>query len=144
MDSKEYLFAFAVNDFNTFEKAHFGDANKFLVYKWVDNAFLYIDEFKNDAENLDETKVHGSELKAQQIVEQLDRHGVKFIVSNQFGKNIKVVQKHFVPLVIRASKPEDVFAILGSNIEMIVDELNTTDSIFRVFSVFETEVKRIG
>ncbi len=141
---KENLFAFAVNAHNTFEKAHFGDADKFVVYKWTDEAFLYVDAFENAAKSFDESKVHGSELKAQQIVNQLNNHSVNFIVSTQFGKNIKIVQKHFVPLVIRASKPEDVFAILASNIELIMSELSTTENNFRVFSVFENEVKRIG
>ncbi|MCI4443138.1 MAG: hypothetical protein JHC39_06475, partial [Lentimicrobium sp.] len=101
-------------------------------------------EFKNAAKNLDEIKEHGSEHKAQQIENQLNERDIKFIVSTQFGKNIKVVQKHFVPLVIRASKPEDVFKVLGSYIELIIAEINSTENNFSVFSVFDTEVKRIG
>jgi hypothetical protein len=72
--NRDYLFAFAVNENNTFEKAHFGDADKFLVYKWADNAFSYIDEFKNAAKNLDEIKEHGSELSILWRIKSIINH----------------------------------------------------------------------
>lgn len=37
-------FAFAVNKNNQFEKKHFGDADKFLIYKQEDNKIVFLSE----------------------------------------------------------------------------------------------------
>jgi hypothetical protein len=38
--NKPIRFAFAVNLADVFEPKHFGDADKYLIYEWVNNEFI--------------------------------------------------------------------------------------------------------
>jgi predicted Fe-Mo cluster-binding NifX family protein len=140
---KDLIFAFAVNQSNTFEKTHFGDAEKFLIYKWIDKHLVFQEMHTNQSKLIDEKHEHGSETKAALIIEQLVKLNVNVIVSNQFGKNIRIVNSHFIPVVIRVEKPNQIIPIFELNMQQFIDEFNHKEKVFKVFSVLNNEVTKI-
>lgn len=107
--------AFAVSNTNEFEDKHFGDADQYLVYHWDNEKLTYESKLINHFKLMDESEAHGSKLKGNSIITALKELDVKVLVSRQFGRNIKMVNKHFIPVLISTSSPEDACHILLSN-----------------------------
>jgi len=121
--------AFAVSNKNEFESKHFGDADKYLVYHWDDEKLISESELINHSKLMDESEAHGSKLKGNSIIAMLKEQGVKVLVSKQFGRNIKMVNKHFIPILIATSSVEDACSILLKNQKAIEQGLqNNKDS----------------
>lgn len=128
-------FAFAVNSNNKFVKNHFGDSDKFLIYE-ADSGKLGIhSEEKNIFKDMDETNKHGSKKKGLAIVNLLKNKGVNVLVSMQFGKNIKIVNEHFIPVIIYSDQPKQVVDELNHHLYWISDELQSTTSDFKLFTI---------
>ena len=118
----ELRFAFAVNNDKQFEKRHFGDADQYLIYEQGNGEMRFVAAEQNSFKNLDEEKEHGSKRKGRAIIEFLESKGVNVLVSMQFGKNIKLVKQHFIPVIIAAETPDEVLKILNHHIRWIEDE----------------------
>ncbi len=119
---KNLRFAFAVNDDRQFEKRHFGDADQYLIYEYHDDGMHFIAAEKNTFRNLDEEQEHGSKRKGKAIIDFLKSKGVNVLVSMQFGRNIKLVNQHFIPVIISAETPDEVLNILQHHIRWIEEE----------------------
>jgi len=128
-------FAFAVNSENQFEKKHFGDADKFLIYKLESNKILLSAEEPNHFKLLDEDVEHGSMRKGKAIIGFLKEKGVNVLVSRQFGKNIKLINEHFIPIIISSEKPDEVIQILTRHLHWIQDEREHKNSNFKLFTI---------
>jgi predicted Fe-Mo cluster-binding NifX family protein len=100
MKSKSIRFAFAVNQLNTFEPHNFGNADKFLIYDWVNNDFLFLKEEANRFKDLDDDHVNGSERKGKAIISFLKNLDINVLVSIKFGKNIQMVNTSFIPVIV--------------------------------------------
>ena len=111
--------AFAVNRNNEFEKKHFGDAHKYVIYQWQDSKFTYQTELINQSKNLDESNEHGSKIKGNSIISVLNKNEANILVSRQYGKNIKMVNKYFVPVIISVDTIDEVIHILLQNMNWI-------------------------
>ena len=135
--------AFAVNLSNSFEPKHFGDANKYLIYTYTGNKFVFLKEEINRFKNLDESKEHGSQKKGRSIIGFLKETGVQVLVSKQFGKNIQMVNKHFVPVIIRSEKPDDVIPMLKKQMTLIEDELINRPEEYKLFTLTNSLLKTI-
>ncbi|MCD4695077.1 MAG: hypothetical protein K8S16_02455, partial [Bacteroidales bacterium] len=98
-------FAFAVNSENQFEKKHFGDADKYLIYHQESDKLVLSSEEPNRFKLLDEEAEHGSRKKGKAIIEFLKGKNVNVLVSRQFGKNIRMINEHFIPVKISSEKP---------------------------------------
>ncbi len=131
----EIKLAFAVNNNNQFEKNHFGDTEKFLIYDAGSGSLEYIAEESNVFRDMDEVKAHGSKKKGLAIIDFLKNKGVRVLVSRQFGKNIKIINEHFVPVIIYADEPEEVIGTLNHHMHWISDELENTSSNYKLFSI---------
>ena len=83
-------FAFAVNENDQFEKKHFGDADKYLIFRQEDDKIVFLSEEINRFKMMDEEVEHGSKRKGNAIIEFLKKKEVNVLVSRQFGKNIKL------------------------------------------------------
>ena len=139
-------FAFAVNNNNQFEKNHFGDADKLLIYKLESNKILMLAEEPNRFKLLDEEVEHGSKRKGKAIIEFLKKKNVNVLVSRQFGKNIKLINEHFIPIIISSEKPDEVVQILTRHLHWIKDEWKHKKSNFNLFTIksgiLKTSVKK--
>ena len=128
-------FAFAVNNENQFEKSHFGEADKYLIYEHNDDGIEFLSEYVNRFKDLDEEIEHGSKRKGQAIIDFLKSKGVNVLVSRQFGKNIKLVNQHFIPVIITTEKPDEVIAILSKHIHWIEDEWENEKHGYKLFTI---------
>lgn len=128
-------FAFAVNDTNNFELKHFGDATKYLIYEFINGNFKLILEEINTLKSVDEESNHGSTKKGNSIINLLKKNNVKILVSRRFGQNIKMVNQHFIPVIIYNNNLPDVLSVLVKNIKWIIDELNNEVNSYKLFSI---------
>jgi len=129
-------FAFAVNNDNQFEKKHFGDADKYLIYQEESDKIVLSSEELNHFKLLDEGVVHGSKKKGNAIIEFLKKEkGVNVLVSRQFGKNIRMINEHFIPVIISFEKPDEVIQILRRHLHWIKDEWEHKNSNYNLFTI---------
>ncbi len=139
----EIKFAFAVNNKNQFEKNHFGDSEKFIIYEAGSGSLEYSSEELNVFRDMDETNEHGSKKKGLAIIDFLKDKGVNVLVSMQFGRNIKIINEHFVPVIIYADEPEKVIGTINHHMHWISDELANTSSDYKLFSIKSGIIKTV-
>lgn len=143
MKDNELTFALALNSDGVFSKNHFGDADVFVLCKYENNKIIDVEPIPNVYKNADESTEHGSKSKGKGITSYLKEKGVRILVSMQFGKNIKIVAKHFVPVIIRDIEPNTVKSVLVENINMLEDALKFPDEGFRIFNVSNGIMKSV-
>ena len=128
--------AFSVNNDNQCEKKHFGDADKYLIYQEESDKIVLSSEELNRFKLLDEEVEHGSKKKGNAIIEFLKKEkGVNVLVSRQFGKNIRMINEHFIPVIISFEKPDEVIQILSRHVHWIKDEWEHKESNFKLFTI---------
>ena len=132
---KKIRFAFAVDNSNIFEKKHFGDADKYMIYEYnsENQKIKLIKEEENVFKKADE--IHGSVKKGNAIIQFLKSHNVQVLVSMQFGKNISMVNKYFVPIIVFKEKLKDVIEILANYINWLEEELSTEKTEYKAFRI---------
>lgn len=128
-------FALALNHDNVFEKKHFGEAEKFAVYSFTDKKPEFREELTNHFISAEEKFEHGSKEKANAIISVLKEKEVSVLVSKQFGRNLKMVSQHFVPVIIAEDNPEQVIEILLKHMNWFKDELKNRESDFMLFRI---------
>lgn len=146
MNNKSIKFAFAVNKSNAFEPKHFGDADKYLIYEWINNDFIFLQEEANRIKNFDEEQAHGSQKKGGAIIDFLRGFNIDVLVSRQFGKNIQLVNQYFIPVIVSEDIPGKTLLILSKHIKWIEDELNNKPDEFKLFTlkkgILKTAIKK--
>jgi len=146
MKSKSIRFAFAVNQLNAFEPQNFGNADKFLIYEWVNNDFLFLKEEANRFKDLDDDHVNGSERKGKAIIAFLKNLDINVLVSIKFGKNIQMVNTSFIPVIVSSETPEEVKLAVKKHIKWLEDELINRPEEFKLFTIkngiLKTEIKQ--
>ncbi len=128
-------FAFAVDKNGDFQKKHFGDADKYIIYEHDSKQLVFIDEIENTKRDIDEEKEHGSKRKGNEIIDYLKDFEVKVLVSMQFGQNIKMVDKHFIPVIVSHENVEEIVKIIETNVHWINDEAKNKDSDYMLFRI---------
>ncbi len=128
-------FAFAVNSENRFEKMHFGNAHKYLIYTLKSGKMILSSEEINHFKLLDEEHEHGSVRKGNAIIKFLKEKDVNVLVSTQFGKNINLVNKHFIPVIISLEQQDEIIGILNKHLHWIKDEWENKSSGFNLFTI---------
>jgi len=128
-------FALAVNNDNQFEKKHFGDADKYLIYQQETDKIVFLSEEVNSFKMMDEEIGHGSKRKGNAIIELLKAKGVNVLVSRQFGKNIKLVNEYFIPVIVSSEQQDEVIKILNRHIHWIEDEWKKSTSNYKRFTI---------
>jgi len=131
----ELKFAFAVNTANRFIKTHFGDADKYLIYQVESNELKLVAEEINTFKELDEVHEHGSKKKGNAIIKFLNEKSVNVIVSMQFGRNIKMVNQHFIPIILYEESPEQAIEIINKHLHWIHDEMKNKSNNYNLFTI---------
>ena len=129
------IFAFAVNDQDEFEKRHFGDSDKFLIYEWNEENIASIKIEENKFKDLDETHIHGSRKKGSAIIKFLKNKGVNALVSKQFGRNIKMINQHFIPVITSTNHVDDVVKLLPAHIKHIANEIQNQPENYKLIDL---------
>ncbi len=128
-------FAFAVNKANLFEKKHFGDAEKYLIYEQDSDKLVLISEEKNRFKLLDEEHEHGSRKRGNAIIDFLKKRNVNAIVSMQFGQNIGMINMNFIPIKISMEHPDEIIELIGKHLHWIEDEWENSSYGFKLFKI---------
>ena len=128
-------FAFAVNNDNQFEKKHFGDADKFMIYKQENDKIVFLSEETNHFKLMDEEAEHGSKQKGMAIIKFLKGRGANVLISKQFGKNIKLINEHFIPVINYLEHPDEVLQILSRHLHWFDEEYEKNTSNFKLFTI---------
>ena len=128
-------FAFAVNDQNEFVNKHFGEADKFLIYKFASGSMYKESEEENIYKVYKQVEKHGLKKKSEVIAEFLKFRNVNILVARQFGKNISLINDHFIPVVISSEKPSEVSEILVKHFRWILDEWENSTSGYKLFTI---------
>ena len=131
----------AVDVNNLFQLNYFGNADKFLIYEWKGNELIFVQETVNPFKSLDEEQ--GIHPKGMAIIELLRNMGVESLVSGQFGKNIQMVNRYFIPVIINAETPGDVLPVLLKHINWIEEELNNEPTEFNLFTITKGVMKSV-
>ncbi len=136
MDKQSIIkIAFAVNELNLFENKHFGDAYKYMIFECNNVEFIKKEEAINKFIHYDETQAHGSKKKGEAIIDFLKQKDVKVIVSMQFGKNIKLVNKHFIPVIVKTNNIQETKRELIKHIKWLKDELKNKNDNYMLFKI---------
>lgn len=125
----------AVDHSQRFQSTHFGDADQYLIYEWNKNETVFVDTVKNSFKTYDEEVEHGSQKKGQAIIDLLKSKGVNVLVSKQFGRNIRMVNKHFIPVIIYIESPIEVLPILNKHMRWIEDEIEINPPEHKLFTI---------
>ena len=128
-------FALALNNDGVFEKRHFGDTDKFAIYRFENHELTFIEEALNTFKSMDEVHEHGSKKKGNAIISFLKKKGVSVLVSKQFGRNIKMINKHFVPVIIAEENPNQAIEVLQKHMNWFKDELKNRKENYMLFHV---------
>jgi len=128
-------FALAVNRDGRFEKRNFGDASRFLVYEWDGRQWVFLHEKPNIFKEEEDNPVHGLPEKGRNIMEYLQSWGVDVLVSRQFGRNIRLVHRKFIPVIVSRTDPDEIMHIIGKHIQWIHDELTCRPKAYRLFKI---------
>ena len=128
-------FACAVDKNGNFQDDHFGEADKYLIYEEIEGGLVLISEEVNSHKNDDESHKHGLKKKGDALSSMLiDRQG-NVLVAKQFGRNIKIVSKHFIPVLISSDNPKEATETLGKYIYWLRDEWKKGKDQFNLFTM---------
>ncbi len=133
-------FAFALNNDNEFAKKHFGDSDKFIISEWNGKGFAEFVTEKNifkDSDNDVGEHHHGDKNKGEQIVRFLKSKNVKVLMSKQFGRNIKIINQHFIPVITSSDDLDHAMQKLPMHISSIEEQLNQTPENFKLVDLRE-------
>ena len=131
----EINIAFALSQNGSFEKKHFGDADKYQIYHLSDEIFKLLYEEVNPFKLIDESSGHGTEKKAGNIIDFLHQKNVSVVVSRKFGANIKHIVKHFIPVEVSEETPIKVQTILLKHMRWLHEELDKQPDHYNKFVI---------
>jgi len=137
-------FAFAVDTDDLFQKKHFGDAEKYLIYQLRESRMIFEQEILNDFKTLDQEAEHGSKKKGKAIIAALKQKDVQVLVSRQFGKNINLINAHFIPIVTSEDPLERVIGIIINQTKKIQEELTDKSEKYSGFTIRHGIMRPLG
>ncbi|RLB89708.1 MAG: hypothetical protein DRH26_11020, partial [Deltaproteobacteria bacterium] len=135
---------FAVTNEGFFPKTHFGDAEKYLIYQLEKNKISFEQEVSNSFIDLDEGIQHGSKKKGEAIIALLKGKNIDVLVSRQFGKNIRRINKHFLPIIVSEETPDSIIEILAKHIKLIQEGLTENTGEYSLFTIKHGIMKSVG
>jgi predicted Fe-Mo cluster-binding NifX family protein len=145
MDRKTVKFAFAINKSDEFESENFCNADKFRIYELIEKDLVFVIDIVNQYQSADE-QTEISVNNGNAIINLLKNHNINVLVSSIFGKNIQMVNSHFIPVIVYSDTAANVINALKKHIKWIHDELNNRPPEFRLFTIsrgiLKTPIKR--
>jgi len=113
--------AFATDGGNYFIKRHFGDAQKYLLYRITKTESELLNTIINSTEDENED-IHADPKKAGSIAKLLKQERVQVAVAKIFGPNIKRIKKKFVCVVINTEEISEGIIKLQNIFDEIISE----------------------
>ena len=118
---KELIFAIGTDNEKTLKSDdHVGASKYYMLYKYSNGEFTFLEKRTNPKFIEDETKIHGDPEKANKVKSVLN--GVEVIVANIFGPNISRMRNNFVCVVSRKQNIGEALESAKQNINTIFKE----------------------
>lgn len=111
--------AVATDDGKSFIDRHFGDAEKYYIYRLTAGSFEFLKKIANTTE---EERRHADPVKAKGVTGMLKAENVQVAVSKVFGPNIKRIKKKFVCVVAPGQIVEVVLSELPHRFQELVSQ----------------------
>jgi predicted Fe-Mo cluster-binding NifX family protein len=89
----------------------------------------------NNFQTIDEKSEQGTKQKAIAIVNFLKEKDVHVLVSEQFCKNINLLNEYFIPVVLMRKQQDEIIDILNKHQHWIKDEWENNSSGFKLFTI---------
>ena len=119
------ILAIATNDEKELITDHFGEAEKYMIYKLKDEEFTYIKTIKNESIEEEHDDGHGDPEKAKSVKQLLLPHKINLVSSIYFGPNIKRMKKNFLPIKVRnVTTIVQAIELLTQNLTLLKPEYN--------------------
>ncbi len=140
-------FAFAIDKNRKFLNEHFGEADKYLIYEEKEGILVLISEELNSHKNDDESHEHGLKKKGNALSSMLKDKQVNVLVAKQFGRNLNIVSRHFIPVLISSDQPAEAIDTLQKYLHWLKDEWKKEPEQYMLFTmksgILKSAVKEI-
>ena len=121
----ELIVTFATDNGSDFTSEHFGEVEKYLVYKVSKTDAVLEQTVPNRSP---EEKMHGDPNKAKGVAHLLKPYGVQVLVNKAFGRNIVRMQQKFVCILSTTNAIEESIKNIQNNFDGIVAEWEKGES----------------
>ena len=119
---ESFLVAFGTDDGKTLrDKGHFGDSQKFGIYKIGKDSVSFVGWRENAKVEEDETQIHGDPRKANAVKAVLKE--VDAVASVEFGPNIKRLLPVKACMIMDPGTLEHAARVVQSNLDRLVLEI---------------------
>ena len=122
----ELKFVLASNDGINLTSKHFGDAEKYYLFRIFKDGTVELDySIENKFKDVDESTAHGSKEKRQSIISYLG-DSLDFIVASQMSPNFRQInaKTKVCPIVSKITNIEEVLVYLKDNYSKLVEIKN--------------------
>ena len=99
--------------------AHFGESDKFFIYHMENGEFSFLKSIPNPCRDKKEQMGHGDPEKGHTIARILQKEQVAAVVSRQFGKNLRIISEHFIPVIVKTEALEQTLPVLRQSLAKI-------------------------
>lgn len=144
MNNMPVRIAFAVNHNAHIEARHFGDADKYLIGEYINQEIVMIREEINSCKTFDEQQENGHRKKGHAIIELLKKNHVNILVSRQFGKNVQIVNRHFIQVIVDIAKPDEAIPYIAKYMKHFENELSRQPAKYTLFTIKNGELNEIA
>ena len=131
----EIKIALALNQNEFFDNRYFGEAEMFVVFRFNGEKFLREETLQNPYKAISGKTNHEIKIKGEGIVDFLRKKNVSVIISTQFGRNIRMVNKYFIPVIVSGEEPERVINLLLKYLHWIKDEIQNKPDRYKLFTI---------
>jgi predicted Fe-Mo cluster-binding NifX family protein len=127
--------ALAVNEKNEFETSYFGNAEKYLIYEQTQNKVRFQSEEMNYIKSMGKDYLPHSEKKGKALINFLKEKNIHVLISSDYCRNIKMLNRHFIPIRILLKQKNDIVKEISNRLYWIADEWNHNASEFKLFTI---------
>lgn len=118
---EHFKIAVALNKELKLPEDHFGESVKFLIYTLKQSEFHFYKSIPNEHKNEDIEEDHGNPEKGKGIASLLQKEEVDAVISKSFGKNISIISKYFLPIIVKKNDIPNVIKIIEYNTEELIE-----------------------
>jgi len=114
------LVAFGTDDEKKLNDDHVGKAKFFLVYRFSNKNYKFLEKRINPKFKENESLIHGDPEKAKSVAGVLK--GIDVLVGKKFGPNIVRMKNKFVCVIVREETIQKALEIVSENLDVIDKE----------------------
>lgn len=119
---KEIIGAFATDNGTDFIDRHFGDAEKYLLFRISSSSAEYMETIENTVDEEEDETEHGDLKKAGGISALLKQKGVQMTVAPIYGPNLKRIKRKFISIIVKETSITAALTLTQNHFDKIIAE----------------------